>query len=167
MRIFAIPLFIFGLFIFGFSGESSGKSYKDLSPEKRKAFAADWLETGKAYYKSAKMNNAKSSFKNVIEIYPMGQSAEEARKLLKAYFKLDISYNPEKSFSDYVKSAENTADKSLRLSNYLMALEIKKDPAIIKKAAQLYLEMGKKEKSDELLNSGPGSITNTSTNTNQ
>lgn len=143
-----IVLLIMILFLFT---AAYGKVYDELSPEKRMEFAADWLDTGKAFYAAHKLTKSKNCFTYVIEVYPMGKEAVEARELLKTYFKIKSVYDPEKTYNFYIKSAETSSDDQIKLNQLLMALEIKREKDKLQEAAILYKKTGNNDKAKEYL----------------
>lgn len=119
--------------------------YDELDPSQRKAFSADWLDTGKAYLDSKDLKNAKACFIYSHELYPMGEAATEARSLLKDKFNKTVSYDADKSFAAFVKRGEKLSGiKSI--NNYLMALEIKQDAEVLYKIALVYKELDEIDK---------------------
>lgn len=140
MRIFGTALVMLTFTVGCFAGQV--KEYERMSPDKRKTFAADWLETGKAFQNNKKKQKAINSFRYVTEIYPMGDSAAEARKILADSYGIRIAYNAETVYQNYLKAAEVSAEPLLKLNHLLMALEIKKDKLVLQKVAILYLDAG-------------------------
>jgi tetratricopeptide (TPR) repeat protein len=128
------------------------KSYEELTPEKRQLFASDWLDTGKAFYASKKLTKAKTSYEYVIEIYPMGQDAEEARNLLKKQFNMSSKYNPDKEYLNYIKTADKQTNMIFKINNYLMAIEIKPNKNVLQNVAVAFMRIGNKDKAMEYLN---------------
>ncbi len=147
----AMRIWMIGMLLFCMNFTAFAKTYDNLTPDQRKAFASDWLDTGKAYIAKHKSKNAKACFLYVNELYPIGKEAEEARTLLKENFKITINYNPDTQFKAYVKRADTLKNDNYRLNNILMALEIKEDKDALYKAAYLYNTLGDKEKSSEYL----------------
>jgi tetratricopeptide (TPR) repeat protein len=123
----------------------------ELSPDKRKAFSNDWLETGKAYQSAKKFSKAKDCYIYSIDFYPMGGSAEEARKILNDSFKLNLTYETNKVFSAFEKRGDSTEKPEYKLNNYLMALEVRDDKIVFQKTALVYNKLGNKEKTAEYM----------------
>lgn len=113
-----------------------------FGPQERKIFAENWLETGKAYQALKKNKNAKACYLFTIELYPMGAAAEEARSLLKTRFGKSVTYNSEKTYSNYLKLAGQSKNKKFQLSNLQMAQVIHKTADISYRVARLQLELG-------------------------
>lgn len=134
-----------------FSGMVFSKTFDNLTPEKRKAFAADWLETGKAYLNSKKPAKAKNCFLYVNDLYPIGPEADEARNLLKSSFNLSLQYDSDKLFLSYIKRAETLTEPAYKINNYRMSQEIKKDPDILLKIAYIYLGQNDKDQAKAYL----------------
>lgn len=120
------------------------RTYDEFSPVKRMSIAADWLDTGKAFQKNNKPAKAKACFSYVIEVFPMGATADEARGILKTSFGTDMPYDADQTFKFFVNRAQSMANLKYRLNNYLMALEIKEDKVALQKTALVYLRLGDK-----------------------
>lgn len=131
-------------------GFSNNTNFDPMKPAKRKELSSSWLETGKAFLEAGKNKNARASFMYAIEAYPMGDSASEARSLLKEKFNTTLSYNPVAVFNGFVKRAEKSAD-DIKLNLYLMALEVKDDANVDYQVARLYYKAGSKNEAKDYL----------------
>lgn len=120
------------------------KSYDEFSPVKRMGIANDWLDTGKAFLKNSKSAKARACFTYVIEVYPVGKTADEARSILKNSFGTDIPFDTDQSFKYFMNRAQSMGNLKYRLNNYLMALEIKEDKMALQSAAVAYFKLGDK-----------------------
>lgn len=127
------------------------KTYDEFSPLKRMGIAADWLETGKAYQNNNKTAKAKSCFIYVLEVFPMGKAAAEARSILKSSFGTDMPYDADQTFKAFVSRAQSMGNLKYRLNNYLMALEIREDKNVLQKTAVVYLKLGDRANAAEFL----------------
>ena len=144
MKYLLIPLLLIISISLGYS--KMPPQVNELSPEYRQSLAADWLETAKAYYTGSKADKAKSSLNYVIELYPMGQEAEEARKLLKEYFNINSPYKPDITFKNFIKSGDTETNDIYRINSYLMANIIKIDKIALYKTAKAYKKAGNTDK---------------------
>ncbi len=124
----------------------------NLSPSQRKALSSSWLDAGKTYYTDHKTVKARECFKYSNGLYPMGADAGEARDLLKKYFNITVTYDPDKTFREYIIKAENLDDPLYKLNNLLMALEIKQDSDVLYAVAVLYNRLDNRDKASDYLN---------------
>jgi tetratricopeptide (TPR) repeat protein len=146
MKIWTIALILSGLYIYSYALPSD-----NLSPSQRKILSSSWLDTGKTYYDNHKKIKARECFKFSNELYPMGADAREARNLLKKYFNLNVTYDPEKQYTEYIKRAASIEEPLYKLNSLLMALEIKQDKGVLYESAVLFNKLNNRDKASEYL----------------
>lgn len=139
-------LCIFGVLSFSFV---FGQDYSLYSPEARKTLAQDWVQTGKAYLQVKKYSKAKNCFLYANKLYPMGEAAAEARQLLSQYFKINLTYDAEKTFATFVAEAQKAQNTQVKINLYRMALDAKRNGRIYEQVALLYLSLGQRDKAKE------------------
>ena len=137
--------FVFVSWGFGF--------YLNLTPSQRKDLAKDWLEAAKAYEKSGKAKKAIISYKHVYNLYPFGNEAKEAQRVLKEKYGVSVTQFDEALFENYNVDLAKKYEKEkykYSVNAYLMAYDVSGKPDYLYKAALVYWENGQKDKAKDL-----------------
>ncbi|MGC8767624.1 MAG: hypothetical protein ACP5QP_08030 [Brevinematia bacterium] len=128
--------------------------YLNLTPEQRKDLANDWLEAAKAFDMVGKSKKAIVSYKHTFNLYPFGEAAQEAQKILKEKYDIKVSYTKE-SFEKYnLKLASKYEKENYKyaVNAYLMAYDVSGNPEYLYKASLVLYNNGMKNKAKELAN---------------
>ena len=133
-KLLTILIFTIGSSLFA----GNEKLLDPISPSDRSELSTVWLETANSYFVKRKMSDAKALYLFAIELFPSGDSAKEARKLLEVNFYLTNRYDSNQVFQFFVKRADILTNEQVKLNNYLLGAIAKKDKDVLHNISIIY-----------------------------